>query len=252
MGGGVVPPARHSWYYELVLKIFTGYDPREAAGSYVFANSVISRASVPVAFSFLGSGEKQHTGSNAFTYARYLCAHLAHYTGGPIVFADGADQICLADVAELLDRWDPRCAVQVVRRAPYRATPRKFMGTPMESVNTSYPCKQWSSFMLISPSHYGWRRVRSEETTPDYWHGFGWLKDGEIGDLPNEWNRLVDEGDAVEGGKILHWTLGVPALAHYKNSPGAELWRAEAQKAFHVCDPDWTRRVEELCQNKNR
>lgn len=233
------------------MKVFLGYDAREAAGSYVFMNSLLSRASVPVEFSFVPGVPAVAAGvaasaSNAFTYSRYLCAHRVHYAGGPIVFADGADQVCLADIAELRQLWQPDKAVQVVKRPPYAATPNKYVGTPMASPNSSYPCKNWSSFMLISPGHYGWRRVDFSQTAPDYWHGFGWLSANEIGELPEAWNRLVDEGDPTEGAKIMHWTLGIPAMSHYASAPGSDAWRAEARKALNVCDPRWTRQIEAL------
>ena len=44
------------------------------------------------------------------------------------------------------------------------------------------------------------------------------------GSLPNEWNRLVDEGQPVEDAKILHWSSGIPGFDHYRDAPGAKLW----------------------------
>ena len=112
----------------------------------------------------------------------------------------------------------------------------------MESPNKAYPRKQWSSVMLINPGHYGWRRIDWNKTDPNYWHSFGWLSQDEIGDLPPEWNRLVDEGDPIDG-KILHWTLGVPAMHEYRNAPAANIWMNEARDAMNICDRRWVAKL---------
>ena len=226
------------------MKIFLGYDPREALGTWVFQHSVLKKASVPVQFTMLNKNilQRDMPASTGFVYSRYFCAQMAHYAGDPVLFADGADQICLADVAELKDLWQMDKAVQVVKRPSYVPTSPKFKGTQMESANTAYPCKQWSSVMLINPSHYGWRRINIEERSPDYWHGFGWLSQNEIGELPPEWNRLIDEGDPTDG-KILHWTLGVPAMHEYRNAPGASIWWQEAKDAMNICDRRWVAKL---------
>ena len=224
------------------MKIFLGYDPREALGTWIFQHSVLKRTSelvefIPLDKRVLGPQLKDLPASNSFIFARYMCAQLSG-NGGPVLFVDGADQVCLADVAELKALWQPDKAVQVVKRPPYTPTPVKFVGTEMESPNKAYPCKQWSSVMLINPGHFGWRRIDWNETNSDYWHGFGWLSQNEIGELPDEWNRLVDEGDPVNG-KILHWTLGVPAMHEYRNTPGAAIWWQEAKDAMNICDKRW-------------
>lgn len=235
------------------MRIYLGYDPREALGTWVFQHSVLKRTKNPVEFIPLDkrvlSQAPQLKGlpaSNNFIFARYMCAALSGYRGGPVLFADGADQVCLADVSELLDLWQHDKAVQVVQRPDYIPTSPKFIGTELESPNKAYPHKQWSSVMLINPSHYGWRRIDWGQSDPMYWHGFGWLKEDEIGDLPNEWNRLVDEGDKVEGGKILHWTLGVPAMHEYRHAPGYELWWKEAKDAMNICDKRWLENLKQI------
>ena len=240
------------------MKVFLGYDPREALGTWVFQHSVLKRTSEHVEFIPLDkrvltscSQLKDLPASNNFIYARYLCAKLSGYSGGPVLFADGADQICLADISELKSLWQPTKAVQVVKRPDYSPTPIKFVGTDMESPNKAYPMKQWSSVMLINPGHFGWRRIDWAETNPNYWHGFGWLSQNEIGDLPPEWNRLVDEGDPTDG-KILHWTLGVPAMHEYRNAPAANIWMDEAKDAMNICDRRWLAKLNLISSNLNQ
>ena len=234
------------------MRIFLGYDPREALGTWVFQHSVLKRATEYVEFIPLDKRVltkcqqlRALPASNEFIYSRYLCAQLSGYAGGPVVFADGADQVCLTDISELKNIWQPDKAVQVVKRPTYVPTSPKLKGTDLESVNIPYPCKQWSSFMLINSGHYGWRRIDINEKSPDYWHGFGWLSQNEVGELPSEWNRLVDEGDPIEG-KILHWTLGVPAMYEYRDAPASSIWWQEAKDAMNICDTRWLNKLKEV------
>ena len=214
------------------MRIFTGYDPREALGTWVFQHSLMMRT--PLRVSFQNIWNKGSTGTNLFTYERYRVPFLCDYKGPPVLFADGADMICQADISELNAHHQLGKALFVVKRPDYTATTPKYAGTEMESPNASYPRKNWSSFMVMVPNHFGWRRVDWSRQDPAYWHEFGWLKDSEIGELPDCWNRLVDEGDPVEGAKILHWTLGIPAMRAYAQAPGADLWFNEARAAMRV------------------
>lgn len=54
--------------------------------------------------------------------------------------------------------------------------------------------------------------------------------EGNIGELPAEWNRLVDEGQPY--GKVLHWTAGLPAFTHYADAPFAGEWREARARAL--------------------
>src|SRR3990167_385184 len=139
------------------MRIFLGYDPREALGTVGVQHSVLKRATEYVEFIPLDKRVltkcqqlRALPASNEFIYSRYLCAQLSGYAGGPVVFADGADQVCLTDISELKNIWQPDKAVQVVKRPTYVPTSPKLKGTDLESVNIPYPCKQWSSFMLIN------------------------------------------------------------------------------------------------------
>ena len=229
-----------------MLTVFTGYDTREAFGTWVWQHSVLKRISCPVSFTVLDkrtmssySQLYQLGGSNQFIYSRFAAADIAHYSGPPVIFADGADMVCTVDLKTILDEAQYGMAVQVVKRPDYQPTPVKYLGTEMESANRAYHCKQWSSVMLIQPSHCGWRRINWEMKDPAYWQEFGWLRDNEIGELDPTWNRLVDEGDPVDDAKIMHFTLGIPAMRAYRSSPGAEKWWVEAKEALEVCDSVW-------------
>jgi hypothetical protein len=61
-----------------------------------------------------------------------------------------------------------------------------------------------------------------------------YFEDSEIGELPSEWNVLVDEGQADDNAKILHWTQGIPSFAHYKNARRSKDWFEHHDKLFQV------------------
>lgn len=227
-----------------MIRIYTGFDPREEAGSHVFNSSVIHRATEPVSICHLHlPGLKkaykgnQRDGTNAFIYTRFLIPYLSHWEGFAL-FVDGADMLCRADIAELWAHRDPHMAVQVVKHDYKTKSPRKYIGTKMEADNGDYPRKNWSSVMLINCAHYSWRRITPEaveKMTGAQLHRFEFIEDRFIGDLPVEWNWL-DEFGPNKDAKLIHWTTGTPAFDHYKNAPHADEFRAQLARVGSVTD----------------
>lgn len=210
-----------------MIQVFCGYDEREAIGFSVFTHSVLARASKPVALIPLSSMGLP-CGSNTFTLSRFLVPHLMGYKGHAI-FADACDMLCLGDMAELDALFDPQFAVQVVKHDYKTRNPRKYIGTSMECDNRDYERKNWASLMIVNAEHQAWANMtpREIEATPTLsllQLAHTW---GAIGELPNEWNRLVDEGQPVQGAKIAHFTAGIPCIDAYANTPGADLWMRE-------------------------
>lgn len=226
-----------------MIRLFIGYDPREAVGTHVFTSSVIRNASRPVSVTSLhlpglkGYSELHEDGTNAFIYSRFLVPWLCDYTGWAI-FADGADMLCRADINELWDMRQMGKAVQVVRHDYISQYTRKYVGTPMEAPNRTYHRKNWSSLMLIDCSSFLWRQMNpdtvSKMTGADL-HRFSWMPDERIGALPPEWNHLVMEQEHDQNAKIVHWTLGVPGFEHYRYAPFADEWRAELETVNFAC-----------------
>ncbi len=208
------------------VRLHVGFDQREAAAYHVFCQSVIERATVPVAFNPLTT-RVQSDGSNAFTLSRFLVPALCNYTGWAI-FADG-DMVCETDIAEL---WELRAAFAfntacaVVKHDYKTKSDRKYIGTPMESYNEDYPRKNWSSLVLWNCGHYANRQLTKDfilEKGGKFLHRFEWLKDEQIGSLPPEWNHLVGESTSIKS-KIRHYTLGIPGIRHYAFSAEAIPW----------------------------
>jgi len=216
-----------------MIRIFIGYDRREAVGFQVLAHSVISRASepvsiTPIALQNLGTlyqREIDPLQSTEFSFSRFFAPYLAGYAGWAI-FMD-CDCLCLDDIAKLWALRDSQYAVQCVQHDHRPANATKFWGAKQ----TQYEKKNWSSVMLMNAE-------RCRALTPDYvnsasgldLHRFRWLADeSEIGALPTRWNHLVGYSDgALEDQSILHFTEGAPYMDGFESGQWADIWRDEA------------------------
>lgn len=226
-----------------MIRLYSGFDPREEVGYHTFCSSVIHQASEPVAFCPLHADmlkpfydEGQRDGTNSFIYTRFLIPYLEHFTGWAL-FVDGADMIVVDDVAKLWALRDPYKAVQVVKHDYKTKNPRKYVGTGMEADNGDYPRKNWSSVMLINCSHYAWRDLTPEfvaKMPGSYLHRFQFIPEKYIGELPKEWNHLADEYGANPEAKLLHWTAGIPGFPHYATAPHAPQWFDATRKITHA------------------
>lgn len=216
-----------------MIRIFIGYDRREAIGFQVLAHSIITRASAPVsitpiALQNLGALYQRQTDplqSTEFSFSRFLTPYLADYSGWAI-FMD-CDCLCLDDIANLWALRDERYAIQCVQHDHRPQNTTKFWGAQQ----TQYEKKNWSSVMLMNAE-------RCQALTPDYvnsasgldLHRFRWLADeAEIGALPARWNHLVgySAGDLASQ-SILHFTEGAPYMAGFEAGKWADVWRREA------------------------
>jgi hypothetical protein len=216
-----------------ILRLFVGYDEREAIGYHAFTQSVIEHAAGPVSITAL-TGE-QRDGTNAFTYARFLVPYLCNFEG-IACFVDGSDMLALDDIERLFKLFDPGYAVQVVKHDYQTKNPRKYIGTEMESENHDYPRKNWSSLILFDCGAEENRCLTPEYVASkpgSFLHRFSWLQDHDIGALPPEWNSLIDELEPVPNTpvKIAHFTLGIPAIEHYSKCTLASTWKATSERA---------------------
>lgn len=226
-----------------MIRLFIGYDPREAVVYHVCTNSIIRHASGPLAFTPLAlrnlSYEERHRdGSNQFTYNRFLVPALTDYAGWAL-YVDG-DMIARADIAELWALRDDKKAVLCVHHEYRTKMRRKYLGAK----NEDYPRKNWSSVVLWNCSHPANRILTPafvQEATGAQLHRFTWLKDELIGEIPRAWNWLPDEFGANAEAKLLHWTLGAPCFHEFADAPMAAEWHREHALANHcsqrVADP---------------
>jgi len=213
-----------------MIKVFIGYDSREAVVYHVCAQSIIRHTSQPVSLTPLalnmlrGYSEKHSDGSNQFIYSRFLTPFLCNYSGWAL-FIDG-DMLLRADLGELWALRDETKAVMCVHHDYKTKTQSKYLG----SKNQDYPRKNWSSVVLWNCGHPANRDVTPsfiEHATGAQLHRFTWLSDELIGEIPKVWNWLPDEFGANPDAKLLHWTLGAPSFHEYADVPMAEEWHRE-------------------------
>jgi hypothetical protein len=223
-----------------IIRIFIGYDPREAVAYNVLQFSIETRASQPAAIAPLMLSqltelmwrERHGLQSSDFSFSRFLVPHLCGYQGWAL-FMD-CDMLVLDDIAKLWALRDDRYAVMCVKHDHVPPEERKFLG----EIQTRYEKKNWSSVML-----YNTERCRA--LTPDYvntasgleLHRFRWLENEElIGELPHRWNHLVDYDPPVAATEVanLHFTTGGPYFPEYRSCGYADLWFAERDRMLYA------------------
>jgi len=157
--------------------------------------------------------------STEFAVSRFLVPILCQ--SGWALFTD-CDVVFMADPRELLAIADPDKAVMVVKH-DHRGEGLKMGGM----TQTNYPRKNWSSVMLFNCDHPANRRLSIQDVNErpgrDL-HAFYWLHDSEIGELPHEYNWLVNVTTKPEQPKIAHFTNGGPWIKGWQAAEHDELW----------------------------
>jgi hypothetical protein len=215
-----------------MLQIYIGYDPRESVAFHTLAHSILRRASVPISIAPLVQSQlrgvyrrtRGPTESTEFSLTRFLVPHLSGFSGWSL-FMD-CDMLCRVDIAALVKETERQAdkAVLVCKHDYIPKTQRKFL----DQVQTRYPRKNWSSLMIFN-------NERCRSLSPEYvnsasgldLHRFAWIGDGAIGELPLEWNWLVGEYAYNPAAKIVHFTIGGPYFAAYRDCDYAGEWFAE-------------------------
>lgn len=157
-----------------------------------------------------------------FALSRFLIPYLHGYSGYTI-FCD-SDFLFLCDPLEVMRHVKPEHAVSVVKH-DYSA----IAGVKMDGqVQTSYPRKNWSSFMVFNNAHPANKALTLDRFNQEkglYFHQFNWLKGCEIGELPLEYNYLVGISRLNCSPKVIHFTDGTPDMLGYENVEYADEWR---------------------------
>ena len=216
-----------------MLNLFIGFDATESAAFHTLSHSLLRRATSPISITPLVrdhfpyfTRKRGPLESTDFSLSRFLVPYLSGYQGFSLYL--DCDMLCQVPIQDLWQEINPS-----VR--PYKAVwvcPHDYI--PMvenkmqDQVQTVYARKNWSSFMFFDNSEC---RV----LTPDYvntatglqLHRFEWLQNEQIGFLPLEWNWLVGEYQPNYGAKVLHYTLGGPWLAKYRDCDHSKEWYAE-------------------------
>jgi len=217
-----------------MIRVFIGFDPREAVAFSVLAYSIQSRASCPVSITPLAlsqlngilTRERHALQSTDFSFSRFLTPYLSRFTGWS-VFMD-CDMLMLDDIARLHALRDERYAVMVVKHEHNPREQTKFL----DQLQSKYEKKNWSSVMLFN-------NAQCRALTPEYvndatgleLHQFKWLdSDERIGSLPADWNHLVGYHPPRAGASLVHYTLGGPYFEEYRNCEYAGAWFEERDR----------------------
>jgi len=217
-----------------MIRVFIGFDPREAVAFSVLAFSIQSRASCPVAITPLAlsqlngllTRERHALQSTDFSFSRFLTPYLSDYSGWS-VFMD-CDMLVLDDIAKLYALRNDQYAVMVIKHDHNPREQIKFLDQPQ----SRYQKKNWSSVMLFNNS-------QCSALTPEYvnaasgleLHQFKWLdSDERIGSLPPEWNHLVGYDPPRPDASLVHFTLGGPYFCEYRHCEYANAWFEERER----------------------
>lgn len=230
---------------DLPLSVWIGFDPREAACFAVARGSIRRHSPQPVRVAGLVLEELRSRGlytrptelrdgrlwdvisrssmSTEFAISRFLTPHLAER--GLALFAD-CDVLFRVNVLKIFALADPDKAVSVVKHAHVPTSDTKMNG----QLQVPYRRKNWSSVMLFNCDHPANRRLTPEvvNSFPGLnLHELCWLKDDEIGELPQRFNYLVNYTRLPDGEEpaVVHWTEGAPCVpGHEIDEYAGEFW----------------------------
>ena len=225
------------------LTIYIGYDSVESVAWHTLVHSIYFHSSQPVSIVPLNlnnlkgiyTRERDPKQSNDFSFTRFLIPYLNNYQGMAI-FMD-CDMLFRTDIYKIFDDIDLQNekAVYVVKHDYEAKEGLKYLNT----VQYSYPRKNWSSFILWNCNHIANRKVTADyvnSASAMELHRFLWLDDSEIGELDVRWNWLVgDYSNPPSDVKNIHWTLGGPYFNEFKNVDFSEEW-FEAFNKMNNCD----------------
>lgn len=203
------------------VPIFIGFDGRMSIASEVLIHSLCKNSHAPLDIRLLKKDELgferiDPLASTEFTYTRFLVPSLCGFSGKAL-FMD-CDMVCLSDINEVLDLDMSELALRVVKH-DYAPTESVKMDGRLQ---TRYPRKNWSSFMLMDCSKLTcWTREAVERMPAAWLHRFEPISDPLIGEIGREWN-VLDHPKA--GTKLLHLTSGGPWFKDCQDCPGGAVW----------------------------
>lgn len=221
-----------------MIRVFIGFDPKETVAFHVLSQSIHEHASqpvsiTPVALSQLNgiyTRERNPLQSTEFSFSRFLVPYLSGYEGWSL-FMD-CDMLMTEDITNLWNMRDNSYAVMCVKHDHQPKEDLKFL----DSVQTKYAKKNWSSVMLFN-------NAKCKALTPDFvnkasgleLHQFKWLHDDTlIGELPQRWNHLVGYDTPDPDAALIHYTSGGPYFAEYANCEHAQTWFNAKQRSLFV------------------
>ena len=148
----------------------------------------------------------------------------------------------LAPLDSLFEQVDDKYAAMCVK---FDFTPKENKKKMDGMVQSAYPRKLWSSFVLWNVGHPSNKPildpVKTNEATGASLHSFSWLKDEEIGEINEGWNFIpgisVNTEKAKQEGinvKAVHFSEGGPWFPEYREVPYADEWFKNYKDALYL------------------
>jgi lipopolysaccharide biosynthesis glycosyltransferase len=195
------------------MKIYIGYDDQFEENIDVQIHSLLKHSSIKLDIHLLKikelthllwrKKEKKQTTDSAFT--RWLVPYLSDYKGWSLYM--DSDMFCRNNIEEVFNLKDENKSVMVVKNNFFHEQKKKFNN----KIQSNYSRKNWSSFILFNNSKCKVLDLEYVNKAKGLeLHQFKWLNDEQIGELPKEWNYLVEIDHSKIKVKNVHWTLGGP------------------------------------------
>lgn len=179
---------------------------------------------------------EDNTGATEFTYTRFLVPYLNNYKGWAM-FCD-SDFLWFCDIEEVINKYkDTSKALLCVKHKHTKCN----NNTKMDGKKQEwYPRKNWSSLMFFNCGHPDIKNLTLDNVnnkSAKWLHRMEYCDDNNIGELPIEYNYLVDYYNTGNY-KALHFTDGGPWHEKYRNVMYGDLWinylnPLEKLKLFH-------------------
>lgn len=225
------------------MKVFIGWDPLDVDAYRVCEHSLKKQSSIPLEVYPLKEHQLRHKGlfwrayhvdekgqkydvgdgkpfSTQFSFTRFCVPSLCEYSDEWVLFMD-PDMLVKGDVAELVERADDK-SLYCVQHEHVPEETVKMGGL----IQTQYQRKNWSSLMLMNPSrNMSLTKYAVNNQTGAWLHALLWLRDDQIGDLPETWNWLEGHSSPSIIPKIIHYTRGTPDLPGCEGVDRADEWR---------------------------
>lgn len=220
------------------FKVYVGYDHREDIAWQVCRHSLLRHSTTDVDIHPLKQDVLRELGlytrpfdagaATEFSLTRFLVPYLGAHEGWTL-FVD-CDFLFTDDIATLISGLDPAKAVYVVQHDYVPRNANKMDG----HVQTTYPRKNWSSFLLFNGAHPSVKALTPSvvnRESPAFLHRLAWVDDEDLGALQRGWNFLEGEYDKPEATpQAIHYTNGGPWFSNCQNVDFADLWIAEREK----------------------
>lgn len=213
----------------MTLQVSIGYDSKARHDYTVLEHSIRSRSSVGVdvrkvpEHHTILSRPREITQTTAFSHTRFLTPYMWDFKGVSL-FID-PDMLCLCDIKELFDLYDPQYAIQVVKHDYIPQYNTKFVGV-LPQAQYAYLRKNWASLIIFNNEKCKeiYTRDIVDNTAGIMLHQFSNIDDSLIGSLPKEYNYIVGETNQAPTAKIVHFSNGMPYVPLFSNCEYAQEW----------------------------